>query len=152
MDSLENSNAIYHHALDKAKGVYHHLGEIFQAINEDYFENSIEAKIRWSSCTSSARKRSITLGTYQAQTRLIRIHPALDQAFVPRFCIEHIVHHEMLHQKFPTKRQGRRLVHHSKEFLEAERYFLYAQEADRWLKDNLCRILKFKPLLNQLFF
>lgn len=131
------------------RGVYHDLGDIYDRLNLIYFENRIKATITWGRHRSNAngRKYSIRLGSYCIQDKLITIHPVLDQASVPRLCVERIVYHEMLHQAHPAKRVSRtRTSIHTPEFRAAEALFIGAQLADGWFKTNLERILHFSPL------
>jgi predicted metal-dependent hydrolase len=92
------------------------------------------------------RRRSIKLGSYHASERLIRIHPALDQPFVPEYFIAFVIFHEMLHERIGTTRQGhgRRCVH-PPEFRALEARFPSAAEALRWEKENLGKLLRYKP-------
>ena len=43
------------------------------------------------------------MGSYSVEDRVIRIHRSLDRSFVPRFFVEWIVFHEMLHQVHDIK-------------------------------------------------
>jgi hypothetical protein len=83
------------------------------------------------------------MGSYSADTKVIRIHPALDQKRVPRFFVEWIVFHEMLHQVHRARRlaDGRRCVH-TPEFLEQERTFHDYERAIRWEHENLDLLLQ----------
>src|SRR5262249_12089196 len=75
------------------------LQQIFDEINGFYFDGKIDARITWGARTGRRRRRtSIKMGSYSVEDRLIRIHPALDRRFVPRYFLEWIVYHEMLHQ------------------------------------------------------
>ena len=61
---------------------------------------------------SGTRRRSIKMGSFAVEDRVIRIHPALDQACVPDYFVAWIVFHEMLHGKHEVKREnGRRRFH-----------------------------------------
>ena len=64
------------------------------------------------------------MGAYYHETRTILIHPALDRAEVPRYFVELVVFHEMLHQAVPQERSetGRRNIH-SDEFRRREALF-----------------------------
>ncbi len=133
----------YHTAKSLPKGVYHNLEAIYEELNRQYFSGNIDAKIAWGKhAPTSSRRRSIKLGSYCYDRKHIVIHPALDQACVPRVCIERVIHHEMLHQYYPARqsRGRRRCVHHA-EFRAAEKLFSEAELADRWFKDNLNRLL-----------
>lgn len=126
-------------------GVYHNLLILFEKLNFDYFQGEIDASIAWGKKVSNkSARRSITLGTYCDRKRHITIHRALDQALVPKLCVERIVHHEMLHQIYPTERgrQGRRIIH-TRAFRQAEKTFTGGALADRWIRQNLDKILTF---------
>src|SRR5580693_3476508 len=90
------------------KGKHHDLLELFETINERYFGSSVNAVITWGKRptrkTKGAPQRTIKLGSYSAVDRLIRIHPALDQKWVPRYFVAYIVYHEMLHHVIPGSR------------------------------------------------
>ena len=77
---------------------------------ELYFDGLVDARICWGSeGRARGRKRStIKLGSYSAQEQLIRIHPRLDQPFVPRYFISFVIFHEMLHHVMPATRYASR--------------------------------------------
>lgn len=131
------------------RGIYHDLEEIFHRVNEAYFDCAIDATITWGKRPNAlSRRTSIQLGSYHPNKRLITIHPVLDQAIIPRLCVERIVHHEMLHQHLPAeKKRGQRRQIHTPEFRRAEALFHHAERADRWFKDNLDLLLAKKMLL-----
>jgi len=82
------------------------------------------------------------LGVYQPQKQVIRIHPALDQAFVPRYFVEFIVYHELLHHAIPPTRINGRYCVHSVAFRRCERAFPRYTEAIAWRKQHLRRLLE----------
>ncbi|AWV90569.1 hypothetical protein [Bradymonas sediminis] len=102
----------------------------------------------------SQGNRSIRFGSYDFDRKLIRIHPALDRDWVPRYFVAFIIYHELLHALFPpisgcassvegTDSSGtskRRLVH-TPEFNAMERRFPDYQKAMRWEAANLRKIL-----------
>lgn len=118
------------------------LAEVFERINRLHFENAISARIGWGRNTSRRRRRSIRLGVYDHKAREIRIHPALDSPDVPRFFVEFIVFHEMLHQQFPSVRDTGRHVHHSRAFRIRERSFPLYQAALDWESQHLKELLR----------
>lgn len=124
------------------QGRYHNLQEIFDALNERYFDGAIEARITWGKRSKRRRSRaSIGLGQYVFDDKLIRIHPVLDAQDVPRFFVESIVFHEMLHEVHgPASVNGRR-VHHPPEFLRDERRFEHHVEAVMWERQNSHKLL-----------
>jgi len=126
------------------QGIYHDLEAIFTKLNQLYFNGSVSAQVVWGKKAPSRRsaQRSIRLGSYCSKRRLITIHPALDQALVPRMCVERILFHEMLHQRCPPKqiRRGFRSVH-PPEFLEQEKQFAGLELVDEWFKAHLTVVL-----------
>ncbi len=129
-------------------GRYHNLQKIFERLNERYFQGQIKtASIGWSRPPrpSNKARNSIKFGSYNFADRVICVHPALDQKFVPRFFVEYIIFHEMLHGRLAfIVAGGRRLVHTPK-FLAMERTFRHFHRAQRWEARHLDRLLRYKP-------
>lgn len=125
-------------------GEIHDLQTIFDQLNKRYFNGSIDAQITWTRAAKQQKRTSIHMGTYSDELRLIRIHPALDQAFVPTYFVEFVVFHEMLHQVHNVKAQacGRREVH-SPAFRKDEQRFERYREARDWERQNLKRLLRY---------
>lgn len=125
-------------------GVVHDLEAIFTGLNRRYFRNQNRASITYGPAPKAPLPRkSIKMGSYSGDTQVIRIHPALDQPKVPRYFVEWIVFHEMLHHVHRARRgeDGRRCVH-TPEFLAAERRFHDFQRAQRWEDQNLDFLLR----------
>jgi len=127
------------------QGKHHDLLEIFNRLNEKYFDNSVHCVVTWGTRTSAKTKRpraTIKLGSYAYQDRLVRIHPALDRRWVPRYFLEYVMFHEMLHHVMPSTRgEGRRLLH-PPEFRERERDFRNHDRALAWERAHLHRLLR----------
>jgi hypothetical protein len=110
------------------------LLKIFNSVNSEYFGGSISSSITWS---SKSPKRSVTkrtLGSYSQRSDLIRINPVLDSSAVPRYFLEFVVYHEMLHAYMnnePTK-AGKPV--HSVEYKKREKLFHYYDRAIAWEK------------------
>jgi hypothetical protein len=125
------------------RGRVHDLGEIFSELNARHFEGRLQAHIGWGRRGPARRRRSIKMGVYLHDQKLIRIHPALDDHRVPRHFVELVVFHEMLHQEIPpaTGRDGRRIVH-GRDFRARERTFPGYERARVWEKQNLHLLLR----------
>lgn len=126
------------------RGEVHDLMDIFAELNATYFDGRVEADITWSIASRGGRtRRTVRLGTYCDDLRLIRIHPALDAPFVPRFYVASVVHHEMLHQLHPVERRpnGRRIVH-PPAFRADEEKFAFHAEAKAWEREHLPKLLR----------
>ncbi len=129
-----------------SKGKHHDLLELFNTINERYFDGNINALITWGKRSTTAVKgkprKTIKLGSYSAFDRLIRLHPALDQKWVPRYFVASIVYHEMLHHVIPGSRGLGRVNLHPPEFKEREKQFRYFERALQWEKRHVARLLR----------
>ena len=92
------------------QGQCHDLLEIYNAVNRQYFNNKIRIRITWrrEQHGRPCCHQSIQMGTCHVEDRLITIHRALDRYLVPRFFVELIVFHEMLHIKYPPLRKNGR--------------------------------------------
>lgn len=127
------------------KGQHHDLIKIYNSVNWQYFNGKILARITWGRRPRAPQRnhRSIRQGFCYIEERLIHIHLALDQSWVPRFFVEYIVFHEMLHLKHPPLRKNGRHKFHYAEFKTAEKKFADYAKANQWEKDNLNRLLFF---------
>jgi hypothetical protein len=123
------------------RGRYHDLDAILADLQARYFSEGAAVKICWGRWSGRARPRSMRCGVYLSETQLIRIHPALDQAFVPGYFVEFIVYHELLHHVIPPVRHNGRLQIHSPVFRRREREFPAYAEAIAWRKRWLRRLL-----------
>ena len=121
------------HVTYLTKGLHHDLQVLYDELNRLYFNNEVTAHITWGRMAPPRRRRSIRFGSYTAEDRLIRIHPLLDQDFVPRHFVRYIVFHEMLHAHMGIHRNaaGRRSVH-PPEFKRRERAYPGYKEAVAW--------------------
>ncbi len=57
-----------------------------------------------------------------------------DHSRVPRYAVEYIVYHEMLHLKHPVKLRGSRRCVHGPEFQAEEKLFPELEKAKAFLK------------------
>ncbi len=130
--------------LDTA-GRFHDLQTYYETVNAAHFANEIDAPITWGRFPASRRQRSIRLGSYSPDDHLIRIHPHLDQDFVPGFFVRYIVFHEMLHAQLGIEvaPSGRRCIH-TREFNRRERAYPDYARAIAWNDHpaNLRRLLR----------
>jgi hypothetical protein len=126
------------------RGRHHDLLTVFGDINERYFDGAINALITWGkrSPTTAKARKTIKLGSYSAFDRLIRVHPALDQKWVPRYFVGYIVYHEMLHHVIPGSRGLGRVNLHPPEFRDREREFRHFDRAIEWEKRHVGRLLR----------
>ncbi|MEZ4288272.1 MAG: hypothetical protein R3A47_09060 [Polyangiales bacterium] len=125
------------------EGACFHLGEIFNDLSARYFSRPLEASITWGRRAKPKRgQRSLQLGNYVPEEQLIRINPVLDQPWVPRFVVEGVVYHEMLHHDMPAVVRNGRHHFHTDAFRKRELMFERFAEAEAWEKENLWRLMR----------
>ncbi len=125
------------------KGRYHDLQAIFDRLNAEYFDGRVVARIGWGESRGHGRRRrSIKMGSYVHDARLIRVHPALDRPEVPGYYVAWVVYHEMLHQVVPPVRRNGRTYFHSSEFRRRERGYHDAARAQAWEDSHFDLLLR----------
>ncbi len=77
-------------------------------------------------------KRS--LGHYDAAHNTIVVSRVFDRPSSPRYAIEYLLYHEMLHLKHPVKMRGLRRCVHSREFKADEALFPDLHQALAFIK------------------
>jgi hypothetical protein len=113
-----------------ARGHQYHLEEIFEDLNRRFFHGLMgRPQLTWSQ--NHARR---SLGHYDPAHNAIVISRVFDHPRVPRYAIEYILFHEMLHLKHPVKVRGSRRCVHSREFHAEEKLFPELEQARRFLR------------------
>lgn len=140
--SIQQARKERHRLGLESKGLFHDLGELFTELNQQHFDSAIDASIGWGRAGPRRRTRSIRMGLYLHDSRVIRIHPALDRPEVPRFFVRYVVFHEMLHQLFPPRVVGGRRLMHTPEFRAAERAYPDFGRAVAWERENIHLLLE----------
>ena len=106
------------------------LESIFEELNQRFFFGLLaRPQMTW----SQVRARH-SLGHYDPAHNAIVVSRVFDHPRVPRYVVEYIVYHEMLHLKHPVKLRGSRRCVHGREFQAEERLFPRLEEAKRFLK------------------
>lgn len=154
LDKFIERNRVYIRRLSPAQmrkrirlepvGQHHDLERIYVRLNERYFDGRIDAAITYGPAPRvKGPRKSIKMGSYSADSKVIRIHPALDQPVVPRYFVEWIVFHEMLHHVYRTRKgdDGRRCIH-PPELMEHEKQFHDYARALAWERENLDLLLR----------
>lgn len=130
------------------RGRNHDLRDLLNEVNTTHFDSKVEAYITWGKMPRKIQRRSIRFGSYSPRDKVIRIHPLLDQDFVPRYFVRYIVFHEMLHAHLGIAEtaSGRRSMH-PPEFKRMERAYPDYERAVAWIEnpDNMRRLLHPPP-------
>jgi SprT-like family len=116
--------------LRSPQGHFYDLDAIFEDLNTRFFHGLMaRPRMSW----SPTRTRRI-LGHYDPAHNAIVISRVFDHLAVPRYALEYIVYHEMLHLKHPVRLRGSRRCVHSAEFHAEEKLFPRLAEASAFLK------------------
>jgi len=116
--------------LRSPRGHFFDLEAVFEDLNSRFF-HGLMARPRMSWSQTKTRR---ILGHYDPAHNAIIISRIFDHPAVPRFVLEYIVYHEMLHLKHPVRLRGSRRCVHSEEFQAEEKLFPQVAEANTFLK------------------
>ena len=129
-------------ALDAA-GQQFDLNGLFDDLNGRFFAGGLEKPhLGW-----SMRGWRRQFGSFDPGPNQILLNRRMDRPEIPRYVVEYVLYHEMLHVKHPTRKSGCSLVSHSAEFRAEEKLFPEFDKARKAL-DVLARR---KPVLSFLF-
>jgi len=76
----------------------------------------------------------VRFGFYFEPLNLLAANKVLDAERIPRYVLEFVMYHELLHHVDAGNGRMRRRVHHTKEFREQEKAFSHYEEAEHWLR------------------
>jgi hypothetical protein len=112
------------------EGRFYHLEEVFDSLNTRFFGGLLgRPELTWS---EHMAKRS--LGHYDAAHNTIVVSRVFDRPSSPRYAIEYLLYHEMLHLKHPVKMRGVRRCVHPRAFKDEEAQFPQLKEALAFIK------------------
>ena len=112
------------------EGRYYHLEEVFDSLNMRFFGGLLgRPELTWS---EHLARRS--LGHYDAAHNTIVVSRVFDRPSSPRYAIEYLLYHEMLHLKHPVRMRGLRRCVHSREFKAEEARFPQLAEALAYIR------------------
>jgi hypothetical protein len=131
--ATENKKTRGRKIITSAQGDFYDLDEIFDTLNRTYFRDSLQKPV----LTWSARKTYRILGHHDSTHETVAISKSLDDKKVPKFVVEYVVFHEMLHIFHPTEHRNGRRFNHTPAFKRNERKFRYFEEAESWIERNV---------------
>lgn len=118
------------------KGEAYNLTQIFRDLNKRYFRGRLPKPV----LTWSTRKTYRILGHHDSTHQTIVVSRSLDSLDVPKYVVEYIVFHEMLHIKHPTVHHNGRRYNHTPAFRADEEQFEHFHTAERWIERNVRRL------------
>ena len=116
--------------ISTSKGDYYDLDEVFETLNTRFFHGLMGRPL----LTWSEHKARRLLGHYDAAHNTIMVSRVFDRKNTPRYAIEYLMYHEMLHLKHPVKVRGGRRCVHPREFQAEEKLFPELEQAKAYLK------------------
>jgi len=133
---LDYSHSIPYSSLHHQGEVYN-LREIYDALNREYFNDSLNLKITWFGARKSRNKNRITFGLYCDTMKLIKVSRLMDTRTFPDYVVSFVIYHEMLHHICPPyiNEKGFQSVHNP-EFKNREAQFKQFRQAKVWFKNN----------------
>ena len=116
--------------IEGPQGAYYNLDQIFERLNQRFFHGLMaRPQMTWSGNDS---RRS--LGHYDPAHNTIVVSRIFDRPAVPRYALEYLVYHEMLHLRHPVKLRGSRRCVHPRAFKEEEKLFPHLEAAKKYLR------------------
>lgn len=136
--SIETRRVRGRKVLKGAQGNVYDLNEIFDLLNQIYFQNDLpKPTLTW-----SASRTYRILGHHDSTHETVAVSKSLDDKSVPRFVVEFVVYHEMLHIKHPTKYFNGRRYNHTPSFKRDEQEFAFYDDAENWIEQNARKLKK----------
>lgn len=116
--------------LSDPRGKHHDLGDIFDRLNELYFEGVLQRpSLGW-----SMRRSRTMLGHFDPSHNAIIISRIFDEPEPLVVAVEYVMFHEMLHLQYPIEHKGARRCVHTPDFKKAEKKYPFLKEAREALK------------------
>jgi len=116
--------------MQSPRGLFYDLEQIFDELNVRFFHGLLgRPPMTWSQTRS---RRS--LAHYDPAHNTIVVSRIFDHVRVPRYAVEYIVYHEMLHLRHPVKLRGSRRCVHGPEFQAEEKLFPELEKAKAFLR------------------
>jgi len=114
-------------------GVHHDLRAILDRVNARWFEGALDLDISYG---ERIARRLMGRHEKRSPRNLIVVNPVLDHQWVTEWYLEFLVFHECLHEVFPPRPSGERMMLHPPELRAREREHPDLERAhvyERWL-------------------
>jgi len=113
-----------------AAGTHWDLVQLFQQVNEKYFQGRIPPpRFTWSSRLTFRK-----FGHYQYDTDTVMLSASLDQPSVPAYVLEYVMYHELLHKILGYHQKKGRRYTHTTAFIKKEAEFPRLEQAQHYLR------------------
>lgn len=121
----------------------HDLATIIRSLNWKYFRPRLRVCAIWDKRCSFRVGEYPRLASYRVESRTVVVSRLLDRSSVPRYVIEWLVFHEMLHGRHRIRIHNGRRVFHSPAFREDEASFKDRRHAKAWVRRHLQELFPF---------
>lgn len=112
-----------------SQGQHYNLGHSFQRVNDSYFNGELaEPALLWNRTINIRR-----MGYWSPIRKAVVINILLDSAEVPKYVLDFVIYHELLHSVLGSKAGKSKIYSHTKEFKQKERLFSHYHEAENFL-------------------
>ena len=115
-------------------GQVYDLDALFDELDRRYFRGALGGARRRPRLGWTLRDGWRTHGHYDSAHHTIALSRTLDDGRVPRFVVEFVLFHEMLHVAIPSEVRDGKRYHHTPAFRKAEAQFPRFREAVTWLE------------------
>lgn len=125
-----------------AQGKVHDLEALQRELSARYFGGALALPVGWGrGGVGRRRNTSARLGYYVYGEASIRLHPVLDQEWVPRWFVGWVLYHELLHHVVAPEGEGSRRRVHTEAFRAREALYEHAERARAWEREHLRQLL-----------
>jgi hypothetical protein len=117
----------------ESRGQYFDLQQEWDLINAQYFNGAVDLHVSWFGRSDARYRGSATVGQFDSNQNLIRVHRLLDEPSVPLYYLHFVLYHEALHKLYPPYLDARGVLQiHHREFKFHEKRFKDYHRALKW--------------------
>ena len=130
------------------RGRHHDLSRIAATLLRSELRDDFDAsrpapRLTWGNVGKRRPRRGLRLGSYDVESHLIRIHPALDQPAVPDWFVRYTLFHEYLHAVHPPVRApAGRWIRHGPALVRREKTYPDLARALAWERAHIDRLIR----------
>lgn len=118
---------------ERARGKFYDLEEVFDRVNHEYFAGQmVKPRLSWNRILTNRK-----FAHYEPGRDRVVVSLTLDDEKVPKFVVEFVMYHELLHKHHREKWVNGRLFVHTPEFRQDERKFKLYEKAEQWLRKSI---------------
>lgn len=129
------------------KGEVYDLDDSARDLWDSFLESRLapdqRPHLEWGQRQPSRSRGGLRLGSWDAHTNRVRLHPVLDDSKVPYWFVRTVLVHELLHAAYPPIRdRGGRWCPHHAEFRRQERAWPDHEKARAYEREHLPKLVR----------